>query len=188
MILKQKFNKMNNIEIASFLCQQLSDIDVKTTLSGGFCAEIYTFGEYTSMDIDLIDQSIFKNKEIIQKMKELGFKKVGKHFSHPDIVYTVEFPSSPLAIGNELIKEISEIETEYGVLRILTPTDCVKDRLAGFYFWNDDRSLEQALLVAINNEIDINNIQNWSTNEGEENKFRLFNTQYLNRLQEKREK
>jgi hypothetical protein len=176
---------MNSVEIASFICQQLHDIDVKTTLSGGFCAEIYSFGEYTSMDIDLIDQSLFKNIEIIKKMLELGFTKVGKHFAHPDMKYTVEFPSSPLAIGSELVHEISEIETEYGVLRIITPTDCVKDRLAGFYFWNDDRSLEQALLVAIKNKIDMMNIQKWSINEGEKEKFQIFNHDYNIRMKDK---
>jgi len=64
MILKQNFNKMTTLEIAAYICQQLQDIDVKTTLSGGFCVEIYSFGEYSSMDIDLIDQSIFKHKYI----------------------------------------------------------------------------------------------------------------------------
>ena len=44
---------------------------------------LYSFGEYTSMDIDLIDQSIFKHREIKKKMLELGFVEEGKHFRHP---------------------------------------------------------------------------------------------------------
>jgi len=40
MKLKQNFKGMKNLEIASFLCQELLDIGVKTTLSGGFCVEI----------------------------------------------------------------------------------------------------------------------------------------------------
>jgi len=55
MRLKQNFKEMDNLEIASFICQELLDIGVKTTLSGEFCVEIYSFGEYTSMDIDLVD-------------------------------------------------------------------------------------------------------------------------------------
>lgn len=159
MRLKQNFKEMNNLEIVSFICQELLDIGVKTTLSGGFCVEIYSFGEYTSMDIDLIDQSMFKHKEIKKKMLELGFVEEGKHFRHPDMQYTVEFPVSPLAIGQELVKEISEIETEYGVLRLITPTDSVKDRLAAYFFWNDERSLEQAILVALKNDIDFENVR-----------------------------
>jgi len=33
-------------------------------------------------------------------------------------------------------------------LRILTPTDCVRDRLAHFYFWNDYTALQAAVGVA----------------------------------------
>lgn len=172
---------MNNIEIASYICQELLDIDIKTTLSGGFCVEIYSFGEYTSMDIDLIDQSVFKHNEIKKKMLELGFSGEGKHFRHPDMEYTVEFPSSPLAIGQELVKEISEIETEYGVLRIITPTDSVKDRLAAYCFWDDDRSLEQAALVALKNDIDFDNVRQWSEKEDELEKFRIFLAKYHSR-------
>ena len=179
--MKLNFKKMSTIEIASHICQQLLDIDIKTTLSGGFCVEIYSFGEYTSMDIDLIDQSIFKHKEIKKKMKELGFIEEGKHFRHPDMKYTVEFPASPLAIGNELVKEISEIETEYGVLRLITPTDSVKDRLIAYYAWNDDRSLEQAILVAIHNDIDLDNIRAWSEREREIEKYKHFLKEYERR-------
>ena len=172
---------MSTIEIASYICQQLLDINIKTTLSGGFCVEIYSFGEYTSMDIDLIDQSIFKHNEIMIKMKELGFTEEGKHFRHPDTKYTVEFPASPLAIGSELVKEITEIETRYGVLRLITPTDSVKDRLIAYYAWNDDRSLEQAILVAINNNINLNNIRSWSEKEQELEKYEHFLEGYMQR-------
>ena len=179
--MKPNFKKMKPIEIAAYVCEELSKIDVKTTLSGGFCVEVYSFGEYTSMDIDLIDQSINKHNEIKKKMQQLGFKQEGKNYRHPDTQYTVEFPSSPLAIGQELIHEedIAEIETEYGVLRIITPTDSVKDRLAAYYHWKDDRSLEQAILVATKHEVDFESIRKWSILEDSEDKFeefiRLFN-------------
>jgi len=181
MILKQNFKDMSTIEIASYICQELSNIDIKTTLSGGFCVEIYSFGEYTSMDIDLIDQSVFKHNEIKKKMIEMGFCEEGKHFRHPDTRYTVEFPASPLAIGSELVKEIAEIETEYGVLRLITPTDSVKDRLIAYYAWNDDRSLEQAILIAINNDIDLENIKSWSEKEQELEKYEHFLRGYKQR-------
>jgi len=179
--LRQNFKKMSTLEIASFICQQLSNIDIKTTLSGGFCVEIYSFGEYSSMDIDLIDQSLFKHNEIKKKMAEMGFCQEGKHFRHPDTKYTIEFPASPLAIGSELVKEIAEIETEYGVLRLITPTDSVKDRLIAYYAWNDDRSLEQAILVAIHNKIDLENVKLWSEKEQELKKYECFLDLYKQR-------
>jgi hypothetical protein len=165
---------MTMVEVASYICQQLQNSGIKTTLSGGFCVEIYSFGEYTSMDIDLIDQSLYGHKVIKQKMGELGFIERNGHFQHADISYTVEFPASPLAVGNEIIKDIAEIETEYGVLRLITPTDCVKDRLSAFYHWDDERSLEQAILVALKNDIDIENIRKWSIKEEAEKKYLDF--------------
>ena len=181
--MRPNFKEMSNVEIASYICQQLLDSGITTTLSGGFCVEIYSFGEYTSMDIDLIDQSLFRHNEIKKKMYELGFISEGKHFRHPDMEYTVEFPASPLAIGQELVKEISEIETDYGVLRIITPTDSVKDRLAAYYFWNDERSLEQAILVALRNEVDLQNVMNWSKQEGESDKYEIFLKEYTARAE-----
>ena len=109
--MKPNFKDITIIETASYICDQLLKIGIKTTLSGGFCVEVYSFGEYTSMDIDLIDQSIFMHRQLKSKMEEMGFVQEGKHFRHPDISYTVEFPSSPLAIGQELIKEERIAET-----------------------------------------------------------------------------
>ena len=48
------------------------------------------------------------------------------------------------------------------------------DRLAAFYHWNDYESLEQALLVARCQDIDLAKVQAWSEKEGMLEKFRLF--------------
>lgn len=65
----------------------------------------------------------------------------------------------------------SEIEVSTGILRIISPTDCVKDRLAWFYHDNDTECLEQAVLVAGANDIDIGEIERWSKVEGKSDKF-----------------
>ena len=59
-------------------------------------------------------------------------------------------------------------------LRLLSPTDCVKDRLAAFYHWNDRPSLNQALLVCKDAQVDLREVRRWSTNEGMRDKFELF--------------
>jgi len=45
-----------------------------------------------------------------------------------------------------------------GVIRIISPTDSVKDRLASYYHFKDRQGLEQAILIAKSNKIDIDNI------------------------------
>lgn len=176
------FKNMSNLEIASFISQELSNIGIKTTLSGGFAVETYTNKRYVSEDIDLVDQSVYRHADIDKKMKELGFVKLGKIYKHKDMKYTIEFPSSPLAVGDEIINDVEEIKTEYGNLRIITPTDCVKDRLAIFFHWEDKRGLEQAILVAIENDVNFENIKEWATNEGEIKKFNIFYEQYQERI------
>ena len=125
--------EMTTIELAAYVCTKLRENNIDTTLSGGFCTEIYSHGAYTSMDIDLINKYNDDHKRIIKIMIDLGFTQEGRYFFREDAEYAIEFPSGPPAIGHELIKNFAEIETDVGVLRILTPTDAIKDRLVGYY-------------------------------------------------------
>ena len=53
----------------------------------------------------------------------------------------------------------------------LWQTDCVKDRLAGYHHWNDRQCLEQALLVAEHNRIDLEEVRRWSEHERKDAEF-----------------
>jgi len=64
------------------------------------------------------------------------------------------------------IKNMSMIE--------LASTDCVKDRLAAYYHWDDNQSLTQAIWVAKKNDIDIQEIKKWSKKEKSLDKFLNF--------------
>jgi hypothetical protein len=174
----KQISEMTSIELAAFVCSSLKEAGIITTLSGGFCTEIYSCGEYTSMDIDLINQYNEDHKLIVKTMTKLGFKQDGRYFYHDDASYAIEFPSGPPAVGDELIKDVAEIQTEAGVLRLLTPTDAIKDRLAAFYHWKSERTLEQALWIAAKNSFDIENIKAWSKKEGMLEKFEVFARKY----------
>ena len=83
----------------------------------------------------------------------------------------------PLGVGQEPVKQINRIETPTGVLRIISPTDCVKDRLTWYYHDGDMECLRQAVLVAGYNSIDIQEIRRWSCVEGMHEKFDLIKDQ-----------
>ncbi len=85
---------------------------------------------------------------------------------NPETPFFIEFPSGPLAIGDEPPSEISSLRFSTGNLRLLSPTDSVKDRLAAYYHWKDKQSLEQAILIARNRTIDVEEVRRWSVNEG----------------------
>ena len=69
-------------------------------------------------------------------------------------------------------------EQSVGELRIqiLTPTQCVMDRLAAFYHWRDRQGLDQAVLVASLHLVDRDEIECWSISEGHSVSHREFVT------------
>jgi hypothetical protein len=77
-------------------------------------------------------------------------------------------------VGDERVERVTERKTVAGTLRLLSPTDCVKDRLAASFHWNDRQSLEQAILVAQAQQIDLEDVRRWSSAEGNDTKFRVF--------------
>ena len=62
------------------------------------------------------------------------------------------------------------------VLHILTPTDCCRDRLAGFLFWDDRGSLDQAAAVARRQpkRVDLEAIRAWCERERVADKYQEF--------------
>ncbi|DAB38865.1 MAG: hypothetical protein A2023_07280 [Sulfuricurvum sp. GWF2_44_89] len=170
----KSIKEMSMMELGGFLCDALKSNDIPVVLSGGSCVEIYSRGEYTSYDLDLINQYNTQFKKIKKVMEELGFKEKDRYFVHEETHLFVEFPSGPLGVGDAPVTDIAEIDTEAGVLRLLTPTDCIKDRLAAYYHWRDEQSLLQALWVAQQNPFDMQNIETWSKKEKSEDKFKKF--------------
>lgn len=97
-------------------------------------------------------------------------------FSHPGTPLFVEFPAGPLAIGNDLIRatEVAEKRTAAGTIRLLTPTQCVMDRLAAYFHWNDLQSLDQAVMVASSQKISPAKLEAWAKREGAGEKLERF--------------
>lgn len=75
-------------------------------------------------------------------------------------------------MGSEPIEETNELTFETGILTLLSPTDCVKDRLAAYYYWDDLQALEQAKMVAKNHKINLEEILRWSDLENQLEKFK----------------
>lgn len=113
-------------------------------------------------------------KPIEKALAKLGFQRTGRQFAHPECPYLIDFVNPPISIGHEAIHEFSMLETLSGTLRLLSPTDCVKDRLASYFHWNDVQALEQALMVAENHTIDLKDIKHWAKAEGFEKKLTGF--------------
>jgi len=107
-------------------------------------------------------------------LAEIGFHEMNRYFVNPKAAYFLEFPSGPPAVGDEPIQEPSTRIFDSGVLRLLTPTDCIKDRLAAYFHWNDRQSLQQAVWIAEKVDFDMQEVEVWSRREGMTAKFQAF--------------
>ncbi|MFC1498286.1 hypothetical protein ACFLS1_07445 [Verrucomicrobiota bacterium] len=168
---------MTRLELAGLVSSEFQKNGINVVLSGGSCVSIYCEEKYVSMDLDFVNAAFTKRDRIRNVMKTLGFHEENRYFRHPDADLLVEFPPGPLGVGEEPVRQIDELETNAGVLRIISPTDCVKDRLTWYYHDGDTECLRQAILVAEHNTIDFEEIERWSKVEGKSDEFRHITDQ-----------
>ncbi len=167
-------------EMGAIVCQALHDHEIEAFLSGGAVVSIYTQNRYESFDLDFVTFGDRKRIKVI--MEQLGFKQdKSRFFIHPNSKYFVEFPGTSVAIGDQAISEFAERRTGNEVLRLLTPTDCIKDRLASYIHWKDQQALDQAVWVAKSQPFNPEKVRDFCTKEGDKTAFEDFE----NRLREK---
>lgn len=160
-------------DLAALICGKLTERGIDALVVGGACVSIYTENKYLSSDIDFISHA--ELKDISNALAELGFKRESsRHFERKGCLFFIEFVSPPASIGEEPIKEKNELKTRYGRITLLTPTDSTKDRLAAYYHWNDPQALEQAVMVAKEQKVNMKEIGRWSANEGYKEKYNIF--------------
>ncbi|MBM3713850.1 MAG: hypothetical protein FJW56_10555 [Actinobacteria bacterium] len=160
-------------KLAAIISEYLQKNNIEVVLVGGACVSIYSDNRYLSYDIDLITDSPIK--KIIPVLEKLGFKNTGgRLFENPHCKFLIDFVAPPVSIGDEQLSEFNYLNTRFGTICLLTPTDCVKDRLAAYFFWNDLQSLDQAVIVAKRNKIYLSEIKKWAESQGEQKKYEIF--------------
>ncbi|HVW99944.1 MAG TPA: hypothetical protein VHA52_05875 [Candidatus Babeliaceae bacterium] len=161
-------------ELAALIYQHLKNDEIDAVLVGGSCVTIYSKNKYVSQDLDYASHS--DTTEIKNSLAKLGFIHRGKYFQHPECKFLVDFVASSVFIGDEIVKDknLNKMKTKYGAFKLLSVEDCVKDRLAGFFYWSDRQSLEQAIMVCLDNKVSIKKIHEWAIAEGQEKKFLQF--------------
>ncbi len=150
-----------------YIAVHLKKNGIDTVLVGGAVVSIYTDGAYQSGDLDFVKLDLF-TKGLEKAMNQIGFKKHGRHYAHPDCKYLfVEFPGGPpLGIGEDSSIVPDEVEAEGEIIKIYSPTDCVKDRLASYIHFQAEECLQQAVLVARRHPVKFREIRKWCEAEG----------------------
>lgn len=104
----------------------------KPILVGGSAVEFYTQGAYKSLDLDVIA----KKKVLEPMLKEMGFKKSGRHWYTEDV--SIEIVSSHTKERTKVMK-IGGHE-----IRIISVEDLIVDRLNACKHWDSRLDCEQA--------------------------------------------
>jgi len=160
--------------VAACVAAAMTRAGIRAVLTGGACASLYSRGAYQSSDLDFVLQSAASKRTIDGVMQSIGFLREGDHYRHPTAPFFVEFPAGPLGIGSDL--RIEPVAYRVGRISVLalSPTDSCRDRLAGFYHWNDRQSLMAAVAIAKRRKVDMAAIAEWSKREGELPAFEVF--------------
>lgn len=162
-------------ELAFIVGNEFIRQGAKAVLSGGGAATIYSKDAYQSQDLDFV---LTYTGGLAHVIESLGFRAEGGMYRREDIVWTIEFIQGDLAIGEDYEIEPVRLEENGRMLDILSPTDCVRDRLAWYLNYNpaDFGALSQALLVAKaeSEAIDFNIIRNWATTQTYPDRLKLF--------------
>ena len=91
-----------------------------------------------------------------------------RQFDHADTPWYLEFPPGPVALGNLRVRDdaVLILGPDYGPLRIVTPTQIIMDRMAAYAHWNDNPSLDQAIMVAKRQDVDWPALYEWAERDG----------------------
>lgn len=170
-------------ELWKFVGWHLANKGIHSVLVGGAVVSIYSKGAYRSGDIDLVEPLISKASEIKSVMEAVGFRKVGRHYVHPKCKHLfIEFVSGPVSIGEDYKIIPDEKEFNGKILKIFSPTDCIRDRLASYIYFSSRECLDQALLVAKSQHFNLERVKKWCLREGVSGQraFEEFYSLYLN--------
>lgn len=171
--MRTAWDRMRTAEVAAAVSTALGRRGIRATLVGGACVAIYSGEKYVSEDLDFVTDAPLE--EVERALGGLGFKRSGRMFFHPRCrAFWLDFPAPPLSIGGAPVRTSATLRIGRGTVRLLTPTDCVCDRLAAYYHWDDPQGLEQALLVAGGHSVNMRRVRSWSRAEKNLDKFRVF--------------
>lgn len=180
--MKIDFNNCTEEELWKYVATELTKNEVDVILVGGAVVSIYSEGAYRSGDLDFVIND-FKREKLDQVLRNnLGFEKISRHYKHPecDHIY-IEFSTFPAAIGKDYSIVPDQVENEGQIIKIYSPTDCVRDRLANFAFFEAAECLDQAVLVATKHPINLKKVEEWCKSEKVTEKFEIF----INKLKNK---
>ncbi|HBF13713.1 MAG TPA: hypothetical protein DDW49_10095 [Deltaproteobacteria bacterium] len=163
--------EVQQLALGGYLSRLFDSDNVLLTVVGGAAVQYYTKAEYTTKDLDAI--LVGDTTTIIERvMGSIGFKRTStyRHFEHPLFPFVVEFPPSPIEVGNRHIGDVNIVEFEGYRVRVIRIEDIIMDRIIAGVEWGQKSRLEQARLLWLKNQkfIDLKYLKHFAKSEGYE--------------------
>lgn len=163
---KPDLGTCNIEELWKYVASELAKSDVDVVLVGGAVVSIYTEGAYLSGDLDFVLYDYTRTK-LNEVLSNLGFIQKGRHYRHPECKHLfLEFMSFPATIGEDVSIIFDEVEVDDVKIKIYSPTDSVRDRLASAIHFKAKDCLDQAVMIAKKHPVNLKKIKEWCENEG----------------------
>ncbi|MFL0366075.1 DUF6036 family nucleotidyltransferase [Pseudobacillus sp. 179-B 2D1 NHS] len=133
------------LRTAAILTRLLAKRNVKPIIVGGLSVTIYTQNDYTTRDIDMVSDGY---ETISNILKELDFKKEGRHFYNDYIEIAIEIPDSYLEGDYSKVQKVFIDELNY--VYLISIEDIILDRLRAAVHWKsiEDRKWGFKLLAS----------------------------------------
>jgi len=165
-----QFEHCTERELWEYVAIALANAGIQSTLVGGAVAAIYSNGAYKSGDLDIVVENYIQAVNLIEKaMRSIGFEKSARHWIHPDCKHLyVEFVKPPVAIGDDYAIQPIEYLAQGVIIKMISPYDCVRDRLCSYAYFKARECLDQAYLVASMHKFDEMKMSKWAKSEGKE--------------------
>lgn len=106
-------------------------------------------------------------KEMWEWVARIGFTRLGMYYRNPkrnDLI--IQFVSGPPGIGSDYAIKPREVKVDGQILKIFTPTDCIRDRLAAYIYDRSRDNFDRAVLVALRQPYEAKKIKKWLEAEG----------------------
>lgn len=116
-------------------------------LVGGSAVQLYTGGNYMSIDMDIYLDDI---SPAVKLLEEQGFVRAERHYFSAEYDLLAEF------VGGDMPEKISEVEYNEQTILISSPEEMIIDRLTAAKWWKIPKDLEWArVIISLKTELDM---------------------------------
>ena len=146
----------------------LARCGIDCTLVGGAVVAIYSEGIYKSGDLDIVIENfpLPSQQRLDGVFKEIGFLRKGMLYHHPQCGHlAIQTLPGPVHVSKDYRITAEEVKMMNVQVKMLSPTDIVKDRLASCLYFGAMECLDQAELVCRAQTIDWQSVSEWAKAE-----------------------